>query len=198
MEKVKNVVNEEMGFQVHDKIYLENIKERKIILNDGVDACLYELVAMQIQKFNDEDEVNGIAVEDRKPIRIFVNSYGGVVYDGFGIGSAIQRSKTPVHTICDGYVMSMGFFIFAAGHKRFAGRFSNFMYHEVSTISIGKNTEIEEVTKENRRIQKMYDEFILEQTDIKKTTLDKVKKAKKDWFFGVDEAVKLGLVHEVL
>ncbi|AKO91921.1 hypothetical protein BEH_07290 [Priestia filamentosa] len=190
--------NSEKITNVEDKIYLEDLKERKIILNDGVDYLLYEPVAMQIERFNTEDEKANIPVEERKPIKIYINSYGGVVYDGFGICSAIERSKTKVIGICDGYVMSMGFLIFSVCHERLAGKYSNFMYHEVSSGGVGKNTEIEEITKENKRLQKMYDNILLEKTNLKKAQLDKVKRGKLDWFFGVEDAVKHGIVDKVL
>jgi ATP-dependent Clp protease, protease subunit len=189
LEKITNI---------DDRLYLSDLKERKIVLNDGVDYGLYEPIAMQIERFNAEDEKENIPVEERKPIKLYINSYGGIVYDGFGICSAIERSKTPVHAICDGYVMSMGFLIFAVSHKRFAGKFSNFMYHEISSGGVGKNTEIEEITKENKRLQKLYDTALLERTSLKKAQLDKVKRNKLDWFFGVEDAVKFGIVDEVL
>lgn len=184
------------GFGVIEKIYIDNLKERRIILNEEIDSQIYDTVAMQIKKFNKKDE--GKPVEERQPIELHINSVGGSVYDGFGLISVILASKTPVHGYCDGYVMSMGFAIYAACHKRFAGKYSNFMYHEVSTMSFGKNTEIEEVTKENRRLQKMYDELITDRTNLKQSKLNTVKKNKKDWFFGVEEALENGLVHEVL
>ncbi|TCJ01119.1 ClpP family protease [Cytobacillus praedii] len=187
---------ETKGLGLLEQIYIENLKGRRIILNEEIDSQIFDTVAMQIKKFNKEDE--GKSIEDRQPIELHINSVGGSVYDGFALVSAILSSKTPVHGYCDGYVMSVGFAIYAACHKRFAGRFANFMYHEVSTMSFGKNTEIEEVTKENRRLQKMYDELITERTKLKQSKLNTVKKNKKDWFFGVDEALENGLVHEVI
>jgi ATP-dependent Clp protease protease subunit len=184
------------GMELLEKIYLDNLKDRRIILNQEIDNEVFDLVAMQIKKFNELDK--DIPIEQRQPIQLHINSVGGSCYDGFGLVSVILSSKTPVHGYCDGYVMSMGFIIFAACHKRFGGRFSTFMYHEVSTMSWGKNTEIEEVTKENRRIQQLYDELIVERTNIKQNKLNAVKKGKKDWFFGVKEAIENGMVHELI
>jgi ATP-dependent Clp protease, protease subunit len=181
---------------LYDRIYLENLKERRIILNDSVDESLFETIVMQIRKFNFEDADK--PVEDRKPIELYVNSYGGSVYDGFAIVNAIISSKTPVHTICDGYVMSMGLAIFVAGHKRIAYPFTNFMYHEISTMAMGKNNDIERVTRENKRLQKMYDGLMTSRTDLKKSKLDAVKKKSFDWFFGVEEALENGVVHELI
>lgn len=193
-----DVVEIEKENNLIDRIYPGNLKERKIILNCGVDSYLYETVAMQIEKFNEKDK--DLSIEERKPIRIFINSYSGIVYDGSGIVSAIERSKTPVYTITDDYVMSMGLglAIFIAGHKRFCGKYANFMYHELSTIAIGKNQEIERVSQENRRLQKMYDELITSRTHIKQSKLNSIKKKGLDWFFGAEEALELGVVHEII
>lgn len=197
MEKKMFFNAEELkGMELLEKIYLDNLKERRIILNQEIDAEVFDLVAMQIKRFNKEDE--GKDLSEVVPIQLHINSVGGSVYDGFGLISSILSSKTPVHGYCDGYVMSMGFAIYASCHRRFAGRFSNFMYHEVSTMSFGKNTEIEEVTKENRRLQKMYDDLITERTNLKQSKLNTIKKSKKDWFFGVNEALENGLVHEIV
>lgn len=181
-----------------DKIYLESLKERKIILNNEIDSSVVEIVVAQIRKFNLEDEKDNIQIEDKKPIELYINSYGGSVYDGFACVNAIVTSKTPVHTICDGYAMSMGLAIFLAGSKRFAMPFSNFMYHEISTAAWGKNNEIERVTQENRRLQKMYDSLVTKNTKLEQKKLDGIKKKNLDWFFDSYEALENGVVHEIL
>jgi len=183
------------GLHLLEKIFVDHLKDRRIILNEEISPLGFDTVVMQIKKFNKEDE--GKPIEERKPIELYINSYGGSVYDGFALISAILSSETPVYGYVDGYVMSMAFAIFIACHKRFCGKYSNFMYHEISTVSVGKNTEIEEVTKENRRLQKMYDELVIERTNLKKNQLDRVKRNKKDWFFGAEDAVKFGIAHEI-
>lgn len=186
----------EKAVQLYDRIYLENLKERRIILNEEIMPSVLDTVAMQIKKFNLEDE--GKSVEERKPIELHINSYGGSVYDGFGIVNAIVTSKTPVHAYCDGYVMSMGLAIFTAAHKRFAAPYSTFMYHEISTMVYGKNEEIERVTVENKRLQKMYDSLILKNSNLTQKQLDSKRKQLKDWYFGAEDAKNFGIVHEII
>lgn len=188
--------NEFKGTSLLDRIYLENLKERRIILNEDIMPSVMDTVAMQIKRFNFEDE--GKPIEERKPIELHINSYGGSVYDGFGIVNAIVTSKTPVHAYCDGYAMSMGLAIFAAAHKRFAAPYSTFMYHEISTMVYGKNEEIERVTVENKRLQKMYDSLILKNSNLTQKQLDSKRKQLKDWYFGAEDAKSFGLVHEIL
>ena len=181
-----------------DKIFIEALKERKIYLNQEIDPTVIEIICATVRQINWEDTKKNIAVEERTPIEVYISSPGGSVYDGFAAVNAIITSKTPVHTYCEGYAMSMGLAIFAAGHKRFAYPYTTFMYHEVASGVFGKNIEIERQNKENKRIQTMYDGLLISQTEMKKNQLDKVKKDSLDWFFDAEEALKMGLVHEVI
>jgi ATP-dependent Clp protease protease subunit len=183
---------------IFDKVYIESLKDRKIVLNQEIDASVVEYVCMAIRKFNDEDEANLLNAEDRKPIQLYINSAGGSVYDGFSAVNEIIVSKTPIHAICSGYCMSMAVVIYAAASKRVAMPYTNFMIHEISAGAMGRNIEIERVTKENKRLQKMYDEIITSRTKIEQKKLESVKKNSLDWFFGAEEALQLGLVTEII
>jgi ATP-dependent Clp protease protease subunit len=171
---------------IFDKIYIEGLKNRRIVLNQEIDATVIEFACLAIRNFNDEDK--DTAIDERKPIELYISSPGGSVYDGFSLVNEIIVSKTPVHAICSGYCMSMAVAIYAAAHKRIAMPYTNFMIHEISAGAMGRNIEIERVTKENKRLQKMYDEIITSRTKIEQKKLDSVKKNSLDWFFGAEEA----------
>lgn len=183
-------------FSLYDQIYLEGLKDRRIIFTDDVTQDAITLITTQIKRFNLEDKDR--PVSDRKPIEIHVNSFGGSAYDGFSVVNAIVTSKTPVHTYCDGYVMSMGLAIFTAGHKRFAYPYTTFMYHEVSSGIMGKNEEIERVAAENKRIQKMYDSLIEKNSNLTMKVLQSKRKGTKDWYFGAEEALEYGIVTDII
>lgn len=55
-----------------------------------------------------------------------------------------------------------------------------------------------ENAEECKRIMAMFDKQIVSSCKIKQSELDKVKLAKKDWYFTAQEAKKLGMVHEVI
>lgn len=181
-----------------DRIFLENLKERKIIFNNYVDASVVEMAIVHIQNFNKEDENEGLPIESRKPIYIHLNSEGGCAYNGFGLINAIITSKTPIITVCEGYVMSMGLAIFAAGHIRKCYKYSTFMYHEISSNGGGKNEEIVRTANENKRLQKMYDDVVTARSKLEQRKLDSVKRKMIDWFFGSEEALELGIVDEII
>ena len=84
----------------------------------------------QIQEDDEKDEKE--KDYNREPIKLYINSYGGSIYDMWGLIDVILNSKTPIYTYCTGYAMSAAFKIFLAGHKRYCYKHSIFMYHQMS------------------------------------------------------------------
>lgn len=68
----------------------------------------------------------------KKRIQIWINSIGGVVLDGYSIGSTILKTKTPVDTYNVGIAASIAGAIFMCGRNRVMMDFSQFMMHPVS------------------------------------------------------------------
>lgn len=64
-----------------------------------------------------------------KCIKVFINSPGGAVMDGYNIFNAILKTKTPVDTYNVGIAASIAGVIFMAGRKRIMADYSQFMMH---------------------------------------------------------------------
>lgn len=134
----------------------------------------------------------------RKPIKIYIDSYGGAVYQCFGLLGIMEQSKTPIHTIVTGCAMSCGFMITIMGHKRFAYKRSTLLYHQVSSFAFGKLKEIKEDVTETERLQEQIEAIVLEKTKISKTRLKKSYKGKEDWFIPAQEALKLKCIDKII
>lgn len=133
-----------------------------------------------------------------KEIVINVDSYGGQVYQSLGLLSIISNSITPVHTIVTGCAMSSGFMLAISGHKRSAHKNSSLMYHQLSAGAIGEMKTIEEKTLEYKRLQKILEKIVLEKTNISKKQLKEIRNTKTDWYMSPEEALKLGVIDEIL
>jgi ATP-dependent protease ClpP protease subunit len=72
------------------------------------------------------------------------------------------------------------------------------MYHQVSSVAIGKVKDLEEDVIESKRLQTIIEEITLENTKITQKKLDRIYKTKKDWFMDSDEALKLKVIDEVI
>lgn len=173
-----------------------NPMERKLYLKENVDEKSVMPLIEAIHRINDDDaekekEYNGW---EREPIKLYIYTYGGVCYAGFALIDAIRASKTPVHTIVLGTAMSMGIFVFNAGHKRLIGEHATLMYHDVS-ISTGMNGEMTEGLKieldEALRLQKMGSDFLMEYSLVEESILKDYINRKADWYISAEEAIRL-------
>lgn len=179
-------------------------KERNLYLQKQVDQASMGDLSQKIIEINDDDErlrklyhVYGIDYTP-KPIKMYIDSYGGSVYQCFGLLSVMDNSKTEVHTIVTGCAMSCGFMILISGHKRFAHKLSTPLYHQVSTRTSGTLKEIEDDIMETKRLQETIEKITLDRTKISKKKLKEVYDGKVDWFMTADEAKDLGVVDEIL
>ena len=120
-EKNKSIVN----LCMEDTFDLEDLADRKLFINDEIDGVVIDTIVYQIMRFNAQDK--GKSIEDRLPIKLYINSIGGSVPDGYGLIDAILTSKTPVYTINQAMCASMGFLIFIAGDKRYTMPHAEFL-----------------------------------------------------------------------
>lgn len=186
------------------EITLPNPKNRNLYLAKQVDQDSINSISKAIIEINEDDKhlKKMYAVYDLeyvpKPIKLYIDSYGGYVYQCFGLLGIMRNSKVPIHTIVTGCAMSCGFLISIAGHKRFGYPKSTYLYHQVSSGSIGKAKDMEEDVIETLRLQAMIEEHTLEYTGISAKKLEKVYKGKKDWFIDTKEALKLKIIDEVI
>jgi len=176
--------------------------DRVILFNKQVDQKTIGEVTQRILDINSDDEylkdlykLHGLKYKPQ-PIEIFIDSYGGYVYQIMGLVSIVQNSKTPVHTICTGAAMSCGFVLLIVGHKRFGYELATPMYHQVSAGMWGTIKSMEEDVSETKRLQKVLEKLTLENTKITKKKLKKIYKTKKDWFMTTDDALEFGVIDE--
>ena len=179
-------------------------KERNLYFTRQVDQSSIGDMTKQILEINEDDRhlEKLYAVYDikykPKPIRIYIDSYGGMVYQCFGLLSVIERSKTPIHTVVTGCAMSCGFLMLISGHKRFAHKMSTPLYHQVSSGAFGKVQDMEEKLEEAKRLQAQIEDFTRSKTKIGKKKLKEILDNKKDWYMTAEEALELGVVDEIL
>lgn len=181
-----------------------NSEDRILYINDYIESSTIQNIIESIIEYNKEDDYQEklYALDNhtyhRKPITIYVNTYGGSVYDGLSLVGVIQTSKTPVHTVASGKVMSMGVIIALAGHCRYATPFTTFMIHSVSSFTWGQVKDMEENVVETKRIHNVLMDFIKSNTKITSKKLKKIYKSKQDYYFDTDVAIALDFVQKVI
>ena len=168
---------------------------REIMLGD-IDADVGEAVEAYIRFFNVMDEEENIPIEDRQPIKIYIDSGGGDLCATLTMIDAIRMSKTPVWTINVGAAYSGGFFTFIAGHKRIAYPHSTFLYHEGSTQYGGDAGKFRNLADFYTKKQlPMLKDITLKYTNISESLYE--EKKRDDWWLTSDEALELGICDEI-
>ena len=182
---------------IKDKIWANQLQAKQILLNGEIREDLIEKAVMHIFNFNDIDDSNRLAIEERQPIKIFINSSGGLLDEAFSLISAIETSKTPVITIALGKAYSAGFLILLSGHQRFAQRYTTMMYHQGSAGVVGEFNRMIEYAKHWENCQNIVEEYVLRQTKIKKKKLQEIFSHKQDWYINTQEAINLGIINGI-
>jgi ATP-dependent Clp protease protease subunit len=183
---------------------LPELKPRNLYLAKQVDQDSMNSISRAIIEINESDEKTKRIYEaydleyNPKPIKLYIDSYGGQVYQCLGLLGIMEASKVPVHTIVTGCAMSCGFLISITGHKRFGYPGSTYLYHQVSSGMWGKAKDLEEEVIEVKRLQKMIEEHTMQKTKISGSQLEKIYKRKIDWYIDSKKAMKLGIIDEVI
>ena len=166
------------------------------LLNVGeIDGNVGDAIDSYIRFFNRQDEQDGIPVEERVPIKIYIDSPGGDLIATFTMINSIKMSKTPVWTINIGAAYSGGFFTFIAGHKRFAYPLASFLFHEGSTGTSGDAGKFRNFADFYKKELDNLKKVVLEYTDI--TEEDYEKHINDDWWFTAEEALEYGICDEI-
>lgn len=179
-----------------EKLEKELFESRVIHLNEDITNFSFDYIVPMIQKINKDDQ--DIPVNERKPIQIHITSYGGNVYDGWGIVSHMINSKTPIHTYLYSYAMSMALAMFVAGEKRYMSKYATCMYHELSSALAGTREEIRRASDEYDRLQEMYDNFLIERTKLTFDILKDHQKKVSDWYIDINDALKYQIATDLI
>lgn len=186
-------------------------KEKIITFFGEIKSSTVEDAIKDIAKINANDldyseKCRQWAIENRQepaavlltPIRFYLSTGGGTCYDGMALHDVIEASRTPIEMICTGKIMSMGIVVALGSKVRKAYRNTTFMIHQVQGISIGSLREMEDTVAEASRNNDMLFRIIKEKTSITDAQLNDVVQNRKDWFLTAEEALKLGIVTEII
>lgn len=135
-------------------------------------------------------------VEERIPIKILIDSPGGLLSETMSVASIIIQSKTPVITINMADAYSGAAILLMAGHKRYAMPYSKAMLHTGSGGTSGTFEQTEEQQKNYKRQVEDMGKFILARTGMDEKVFKRNKT--KDWYMMPEDQLKYGLVHEIV
>lgn len=125
-ERIDNLLLDSHMFFLHGDIEEENI-----------DRCIKWI------------EYENIDTKD-KLLTLYVNTYGGELYQAFALIDIMRSSKHPIRTIGLGSIMSAGFLIFACGTKgeRYIAPNAGIMCHQLTDDVSNKYHDLKAAVRE--------------------------------------------------
>lgn len=164
-------------------VFSKLMQHRVIFIDDAIDDSLANSIIAQLLY------LDSISTDE---ITIYINSPGGSVYAGLAIYDISKIITAPVKTVGIGCVASMGAVLMLMGSVRKSLVHTRYMLHQVSSGTDGKLSDmqisLEEAKDCNEAILKILEE---------KLTIENLRdKFRDDYWFGRDEALKIGLLTE--
>lgn len=177
------------GERAYD-IYSRLLKDRIIFIGTPVTDEISNVIIAQLLFLQSEDA--------EKPVSVYINSPGGSVTAGLAIYDTMQFLRPEVHTYCVGQAASMGAVLLAAGTKgkRYALPNARIMIHQPWGGAEGQATDIHIQAKEILRLKDRLNEILAHHTG--RPVKDVEHDTDRDYFLSADEALKYGLVDEVV
>ena len=177
------------GERAYD-IYSLLLKQRIIFLGMPINDQVANLAIAQLLYLASEDA--------EKPINMYINCPGGVVYHGLAIYDTMQQVPPPVATYAVGVTASMGTVLLAAGTKghRYALPHATVHMHPAGGSAQGYAPDVEIQYKELKRVEDLIHHLLSDHTG---QTVEQISADfDRDRFMTAPEAVEYGLVDQIL
>lgn len=171
-------------------VFSRLMMDRIIFLGTGVDTITANIIQAQLLFLESTDS--------DKPINLYINSPGGLVYDGLAIYDTMQYIQPKVNTICVGLAASMASVLLAAGAsgQRSALPHSRVMIHQPMGGAQGQVTDMEIELAEIKKLKVELYDILSNHTG--QTVEQITKDGERDKWFTAEEAKAYGLIDNVL
>ena len=177
------------GERAYD-IYSLLLKERIVFLGTPITDQVGNVIVAQLIWLDAQDP-------DR-PIRMYINSPGGMIYAGMAIYDTMQQLSAPVQTTAVGVTASFGTVLLAAGKpgQRYALPNATIHMHQPHGGTQGQATDIEIQAKEILRQREKINTILAKHTGQPMETIE--RDVERDFYMDAEAAKNYGLIDNVL
>lgn len=171
-------------------IYSRLLKDRIVLLGQGIDDNVANVIIAQLLFLEAEDPA--------KDIHLYVNSPGGSVTAGLAIYDTMQYIRPKVSTLCLGQASSMAAILLAAGAEgmRYSLPNARILIHQVMGGVQGQATDIDIHAREILKLRQRLNEILAGHTG---QPMDRISvDTERDYFMSGEEAMEYGLVDKVI
>ena len=148
---------------------------------------------------NNSDDENTTSISFRvepNPIKLFITSNGGLLYQVFSAIDTIKNMMVPVHTYVKGFAASAATLLSLAGKRRFITENSYMLIHELRSGSWGKYSQLKDAYDNSTVLNDHIKNYYVKNTKLTKEELD--EQLKQDVIWSPEKCLEKGLVDEIL
>ena len=158
------------------------------IANDNVSQTIKWIVSANLNK------------KPKKTLTLYVNTYGGDLYEAFALIDVMKQSYHHIRTIGVGAIMSAGFLIFASGKQgeRNIGKNTGIMNHQHSDVIDSKMHDMRSQMKENNNCELRGLNILREATGMSLSEVRKKLNTPSDQYFTAKQLIDLKLADHIL
>ena len=173
--------------------YYEDLNERVWNLVSEVDDSLLDF-ARHVIRWNREDR--GIPVEERKPIRLYINSPGGDLNIFYTVKDIIEMSKTPIVAVNLGMAYSAAALLFLSCRERYMLKSSKILLHLGSASLGGSYLDLMSAVADYQEQVESFVSAIQEKTTY---TPDEIESnISSDWYIDAKDALAHGAATKII
>jgi ATP-dependent Clp protease protease subunit len=186
-------MKDDNSFGADDIIKLSLLENSVFFLNgeiaeENIGECIKWLTYENLEK-------------DIKTLTIYVNSYGGDIYQAFALIDAIRLNKHNIKIVATGAAMSAAFLILSAGTPghRYATQHTGLMSHQFSSESESlKYHDLKSTMKELDWINERMYNILKSTTGLDGRTVKRKLLAESDVYFKAEDLLKYGVIDHVI
>lgn len=201
-DEVKTTVTTDL----FERMFFEDLEERRLKLYvpiypitaisvNSPEILLVSDIVDHILRYNREDK--DLPVEQRKPIKLLINSPGGDIFEGMSLMSTIMLSKTPVWAINMAMEASDALYIGMVCHRRFALPNTTFLLHDGEAGAVDSYSKFQDLAQYLNVVNgDVLKSLLLQYTNIDEDTYR--VRHRDEWYMQPKEAIKWGICDEIL
>jgi len=147
---------------------------------------------------------NGVTTKDIEeqlgngnlPLNIYINSYGGEVFEGLAIYNMLKRYSGYKTVYIDGIAASIASVIAMSGNKIIMNEASMMMIHNASGVCMGNAEEMQKVVNALEQMNEVIKDVYKARTNLDDARL--VELMNNETFMSAKDCVELGFADEIL
>lgn len=174
-----------------DEGFLENLhsKTRTVFIGDGPDGIDHSIAENVIKSFH-------ILSQDDRPIKVYLNSFGGCWYNGMAIYDMINQCPCHVTAYVIGSAMSMGSVILQAADHRVIYPSAIIMIHDgMESAGLVNPQTFQNWASQSKKASTLMYQIYAERSGHPISFWK--RKCSSDFIVNAEEALDLGLVDEI-